>query len=952
MEFPPERSAVTQGAEPKTMNRKGILYLLFFLSGVAGLLYEVVWNHLLILVFGGSSYATATVLASFMSGLALGSWLFGRRADRTANPLRLYGRIEIGIAVAALLVPLFVLAGRWAFVRIAPGLEGSALFIPIRYAIAFVALLLPTTLMGGTFPVMSRALVSEVDRVGKAVGLLYFLNTGGAVLGALAAAFLALPILGVYGSIAAGVVVNLVVGAGVLALSGNAAGAPADIAPVAGDERVVPDRDARPLHTMILILFALSGFASLGYEVAWVRALVFFLGNNTVFAFAIMLATFLTGLAIGGALYSVLFFRARRKLLLFGLLELGIGLAALLTLHLFGDVNSIILFFVERSNMRSWGSLLFLRAVVCAVIMFLPTLLIGATFPAVTHAITATIGRVGREVGTAYALNTVGAILGSLAAGFVLVPAIGLERTLIFLTSINLAIAAIVFLAAGRGRVSGAVPAVVVAAAIILLMRGETSERFPAIYQSAVPGQNLVYYEEGASSTVTVHQDPGRKTKLLCVNGVWEVPTDFPSLQVFKLLGHVGPILHPEPREGLAIALGGGIALGSLALHPFDEVTCVEICPEVRGGAALFAEENNRVLENERVRVVFNDGRNRLLLSDRLYDVIISDATHPSSAESWVLYTKDFYRLVLSRLGEEGVFCQWLPYHGVDEETYRTILRTFHRSFPHSALFALARHSILVGSPDPIVLDMARAQERLEHGEVRADLASVDLDDPVRIVAALSLLDEKMGDVAGTGVINTDAHPRNSFAEARGHSGKTLSRSLSIARSAEPDPALYCRSIEAAGLDTDSLRSVVARIRGAWDLDRQAFALDKQKRGGEAQRAWTDALRMDPENRGIARIYGEALVTQAIQHIRAGDFGPVVPIFRKLVRVVPWEGDSHFRLANHLYREGRVLEAIAEYKEGLRLDPSNEVVRKRLARILAELGIDESGADREEGGDR
>ncbi|MBN1827192.1 MAG: fused MFS/spermidine synthase [Candidatus Eisenbacteria bacterium] len=922
------------------MKRKGRLYFIFFLSGVAGLLYQVVWNRLLLLVFGGSSYATATVLASFMSGLALGSWLFGRRADRSPDPLRLYGAIEIGIAVTALLVPALTLAGRALFLRAAPALEGTALFVPVRYALAFLTLLLPTTLMGGTFPVLSRVIVRELDRVGRGVGLLYFLNTGGAVLGAVLAAFATLPFLGLHGSIAVGVAINVFVGFGALLLArGERRGAPARIAeePAALEEgREVSLPDAPP-HRAILFLFALSGFASLGYEVTWVRVLVFFLGNNTIFAFAIMLATFLTGLALGGALYGLLPPKRGGRLLFFGALEIGIALAALLTLRLFGEVNPMTHRLVRAFGLQSWHGLLVLRLAAAAMTMALPTLLIGATFPAVAHLVTASARRVGREVGGAYAVNTLGAIAGSLAAGFVLVPLLGVEKTLVVLSSINLAIGGVaLLLARGRVRRTAGGAALAGAAALAILGGGRI---LPPIYGAAAPGYELVYADEGPTATVTVHEDRVRKTKLLCVNGIWEVPTDFPSLQVFRLLGNIGPLVHPEPRRALTVALGGGIALGSLALHDFDAITCVEICPEVEGGAKLFAEENHRVLENPRVRVLFNDGRNRLLLSDERYDVIVSDATHPGSADSWVLYTEDFYRLVLSRLGPEGLFCQWLPYHGVDRATYRTILRTFAGAFPEAALFSVARHSVLVGSPAPIRLDLERIKERIEGNEpVRRDLASVDLDDPVRIAAAVGLDREGMLRAAGPGPVNTDAHPRNSYAEARGHDRMTTVESMEIARSHSPDPAAYCLRPEAVGLDAGALAERVARIRLAWTWDGEAIRAHKEKRGGEAEIAWEEALRVDPENRGVARIYGEHLVQRAATSATHGNAAAVVPILEKLVRVVPWEADSHFRLANNLFREGRLAEAALAYREGLRIDPSNERAERALAACLDRIG--------------
>lgn len=905
------------------MNRKATIHTLFFLSGAACLLSVVAWSRLLPLLFGGTAHGNTALLASFLSGLAFGGWILGKRTDRAANPLRLFGRVEIGLAAASALVPLFAWIGRAPFLAVASGLEEGPVLLLVRCLAGLFALFIPASLMGGTVPLMVRLAAGKRERVGPGVGLLSFFLMGGGALGAMGATFLAIPLLGPYGSIGGGVLVHLAVGFAAFFLGG-----PVD-EPASGPGEEPPPEI--PIRRWVLPLLALSGFAALGCGLAWGRVLLFFLGGDGVFAFAVMPPLLLGGLALGGGLYGALLSRTTRPLLFFGLLEFGIALAALLSLRLFG--------------MEGGGTLPPTGMAAAGPILLLPAVLFGAAVPATIHGTTRSGGRVGRDGGTAFALHTAGAALGSATVLLLLVPALGVLTTLLLLTSVHLGVAGAVFLLAGRRRPPWIAAAGVLLAGALLVPAAGEGDGFSEIYRSAAPGMEPVFRDEGAAATVSVHADRRRKTKTLLVNGMEEVSTDFGSLEALKFLGHVGALMHPEPKRGLVLSLGAGITLGSLALHPLDELTCADARPEAKGGALLFAEENGRVLEDPRLRLLSGDGRSHLLVGERRYDLIVSGATHPCGAGGRTLYTKDFYELVLSRLDEKGLFCQWLPYRGIDASTYRTILRTFRSAFPHAVLYGLSRHSILVGSARPIRLDIETMRQRTR-GAVRDDLLSVGLDDPLRIAAALARMDGGVDDAAGTGGVNTDARPRNGFAGLRGRVRNTPTEALAVAHAVPPEPFLYCVDFDEIGVSADTLRARVGRIRRAWEFDREALVREEGGRAGEARRAWEEGLRADPENRGVAALYAERLLSDVLSPVPSDDPEPTVSVLRKRVGVVPWDPDAHFRLADDLLREGRTTEALAEYERGLLLDPGNEIVDQRIRELRRRITDAERGEGR------
>jgi len=751
------------------------LWALFFLSGVSALAYEVIWTRILSLVFGVTAYAVATVLAAYMGGLALGSYLAGRWADRRIRPLRDYGVLEVAIGAAGALTPLLLAALH----HLTPGMQraagGSATpSAALAFATSFAALLVPTTLMGATLPVLAKHVARRAESLGRRVGLLYAVNTLGGVAGSFLCGFVMIELLGVSGANAVAIGVNLAIGIAALVLDRwGGAGVPAlpgarAAAPEPGPATI--DAPSRNRLRGVTLGFALAGATSLAYEVLLTRLGIFFLWDTTIYSFATMLTTFLAGLALGSLLLSLGVDRWRPLFAVFGLLEIGIGticLALLLGLGPVAHLREALMQSFYRSGELAVWRYLGLKFIVSFLLFLPPTVLMGGTFPIVNRIVARHPAHLGRSLGRIYAANTIGSIVGALVAGFALVPGLGLMRGILAVAIVNLLLGVALIAAEPAWRHSARLLATGAAALAFALVALAAPTGRPAVSYSDLLSnpqfrRELLFSREGREATLAVLRDPTTRILELNINGQSTAFTSYMDLQVHRALGHLPALCHPEPRSALVIGFGFGLTCRSILAHGVRTLDCVELVPEERESATFFDEVNQGVLADPRFRFVEGDGRNFVLVTDRRYDLISFNAIHPKLSAS--LYTLDFYRLCRERLTPEGVIAAWLPINFLSTAEFTMLIRTFRAVFPEATLWYLGPgHAILIGTLKPHMLDHAALADRLERPAVRADLAESNLDDPDEILSLLVLDAAGVAALAGDGPLNTDNHPRVEF---------------------------------------------------------------------------------------------------------------------------------------------------------------------------------------------
>ena len=746
----------------------------FFLSGAAGLVYQVAWAKALGLIFGHTLYATAVVLAVFMAGLAFGSLYLGRWAEGHPNPVALYARIEFLISGTGALSLAGLAAVRSLYVSAYPVASGAQLpLLALRLFGVTAVLFIPTLLMGATLPILVDSFVRSSASLGVSVSQLYWVNTLGAVAGTLIAGFVLLPTWGLRVTIWCAAAGNALAGLIALWVSKGDRSAPVvKILPL----KVNPDRNTpqQVSFTFLLFLFAVVGSTAFAYEIAWTRLLSITIGSST-YAFTLMLAAFLLGTVIGSAFFHHFFGSSRRiSIATLSRTQIGIGMAALSSLVLFPWIAAMVPELLRKGD-QAFGGLVLTQFVVSALAMLPTAMIFGFNFPMFVVLIDrGNAGQTGSSVtvGKAYAANTIGCIVGAVVAGFWLVPWLGSFRVIGVAAALNLLLALAIDSRLPERRVRHLaidicclVLAVVVGFSSLFynqplmmlsaVLYGNSHQR-RLTFGEVVATTDLVFAEEGVNDSIAVVRTDANVS--LRVNGKVDASTGDARTQL--LLGHLGAALHTIPRRVLIVGFGSGMTVSAVARYPdVEEIDCVEIEPAVMHAAPYLGSLNRGVLSDARVHIVFDDARNFLLTSRQKYDLIISEPSNPWIAGVATLFTDEFYSAARQRLAPGGMFVQWVQSYSLAPADLRMIMATFS---PHFAEVTLWRGEetdlLLLGRTDTAPLQFNHLRALWQNNALRTDLESIDVRKPEGIVAYF-LLDDAAVRKLGEGIaLNTDDH--------------------------------------------------------------------------------------------------------------------------------------------------------------------------------------------------
>jgi predicted membrane-bound spermidine synthase len=726
--------------------------VLFFLSGATGLVYELLWIRLLYQSFGSTIQSVTTVVAAYMGGLGLGAWLLGRRGDRHPRPAALYGWLEVAIGVFGLLSPFVLALAHRVYVSAAVTLElGGGVSVALRFTLAALVLLVPTTLMGGTLPILTRAFMGTArDRLKPSLGLLYGANTLGAVAGTALAGFFLIEYVGIRASIWATAVVNLGLGGAALVLARALEPVPPVPVPAVADGPVTPG--AEPDHTLRRVALALLGvtaFAALLDEIAWTRVLVMIVGGST-YAFTLVLLVFLLGIGLGSALVARRGASASETAADAAVAQ---GVAAAGAALLFAFFNLLPRYIIAVFQAQSLGAIerLVALGLVVGGVVLVPSIGMGMTFPLLADLVARSGSARGEDVGRAYAMNTVGSIAGAVLTGFVFVVTLGTDLTL----RLGLVVSAVAALGlaalAARGVAEGSAEhrrlrvrvlgagALASAGLVAALAAPRWSTRLidlgPSIYgrepmdRAAVDaflahrGHRQLAYREGWNATVSAWQSgPGRTT--LKVNGKADA-SDHGDMDTQILLALAPVAARPRPASALVIGYGSGVTARVLTDVPgMARVRVLEIEPAVLAMSRFFEHVNDTVLARPGVSVVVDDARSALQIDRAHYDVIVSEPSNIWQAGVATLYTPEFYRIVRRRLADDGVFCQWVQLYQVPVPVVAGVVRNIRTVFPHvEAWFSSPGDVMILGSPKPLAYDRAWLEQLVGPRGALGDLA-------------------------------------------------------------------------------------------------------------------------------------------------------------------------------------------------------------------------------------
>ena len=725
------RSAMIRPVRP----RFSLVVLLFLVSGSTGLLYEVAFGKLLGYVFGATAYAISTVLASFMAGLALGAHVGGKHASKLKRPLAAYGLLEIVVGIVCAISPAALEALTRVYVSLAQGAPDSlATITALRATMAVFIVIVPTVAMGATLPILSRVVAGETGAGSqRRLSILYAINTAGGALGALASAYAILPALGVRATIWAAAITNIVIGSTALVAgmqSPETTHESMEVKPSKTEAVVatnIPDSET----TMLVFAFA-SGFVVFAAEVVETHLLALLIGNSA-YAFGLMLAVFLVCLAIGAARSHAFAARHAGRAMAFGLGGAALSLA--ITMPLWAELPRVFLFAGKHAS--SWAGREIVRAIAALVILAVPTVFLGITFPLLLGRVAAQRD-VASHVGRLTVANTIGTIFGSILTGYVVLPRLGSQGSLIAIV-VLLAFFAVAahrpfsdkHIGAPRVLAFPVLATIVVVVAPTWNMARMTSGA--NVYFSAGPPPDSIeaMWEDVHGGVTSVARRGDVLT--LYTNGKFQGDNG-PEMPAQRRFAHFPSMFVKSEQRALVIGLGTGATLGAIAAYPWKRIEVAEISPSiVEASRRFFSEPARHALVDPRVVLAHQDGRNHLLVSSGSYDLVTMELTSVWFAGASSLYSHEFYELVRARLSDGGILQQWVQLHHIRRRELAGIVRTLRGVFPHVALFVGGAQGIIVASMEPLVASRARLDKLSVEPGIRETMGTTSM---------LTLLDE------------------------------------------------------------------------------------------------------------------------------------------------------------------------------------------------------------------
>ena len=1021
---------------------KMLVLVCFFLSGLTGLVYEVLWTRMIVKIIGAAPFAVSIILTVFMGGLGVGSYLAGRTIDRFKDPLqlvRLYGILELAIGIYGLLLPLLLTGTRPIYAAIYNQLFSHFLAYNFLTFIGCAVLLcFPVICMGATLPILCRFYITNLSHLGAHAGRLYGLNTIGAAFGALLCGFWLIYLVGVWGTLIIAVFVNTVIGLLCIWVSYKAAPGPTasietDIKRKKPRRKVRPEADTTPQYPGerigALVIFGVSGFCAMAYEVIWAKLLGLVVGPTT-YSFTIVLVTFILGLAIGSMIFGWLGDRTDKVAGLLILTQIVAALTALGVSQLLGGSQ---LFFAKVIfHLKNQFALLSLtKAIILFLIMLLPTLCLGATFPLVGKLYTRSVSTIGKSIGFAYAVNTLGAVSGAFCAGFVLIPLIGKENGLSMVIGFQLLISlsvAVIMSDRSRKSLRKLIPlAVPVLAGLFLcfylpkwnhslLARGkyhrfdqinadlgsygwmEALFQGPKILSRFEKGE-LAFYGDGIGGFTTVQKDtdPLGNAEYVMLNSGKADASSRGDMETQTLSAHIPMLFHRDPQTVMVLGLASGITAGEVLHYPVKQLDIVDINDQVVEASDFFIPWNNNVLSDPRTNLIIQDGRAHLNLTNRMYDVIISEPSNPWMAGLAALFTKDFFALAKDRLQDDGIFVQFIHAYQMNWPTFALVGRTFAQVFPNS-LMIVTRPSkqgsdyLLIGFKGRDGLILNHAKQKISHTR---QSKNISLSDPKLLYRLI--VSENLQSLFGIGPVDTDTRPLLEFAAPRlinyrDPEVREKLRSREQFREESKEIIQQVTSDIDAQIDfADFAFSVHEPFHGMVDFDNASrsqkirfFSLvenycannildDSAIRNEDIIRRCRWAQMETIENNidhlpdkalsyaYLAELYlSEGLLNKAIVNytksleispdnasahndvaialFQNGDTNGSLRHFEEALRLNPENAKAHNNIGYVLMKQGKLTNALMHFKQAIEIDPEYEMPQKNLQSVVKRLG--------------
>jgi len=718
-----------------TQRRTELVFVIFFFSGLAGLIYESVWSHYVKLFLGHAAYAQTLVLVVFIGGLALGSWLCARVAERIRNPLRLYALVEAAIGLMALAFhAVFVSAVDWGYASLLPATcEQASTFCAGQWTLSALLLAPQSILLGATFPLVSSAVLRmSAEHPGHDIASLYFLNSLGAVMGVMASAFVLIPAIGLPGTLKVAGCANLAIALVAFTLSKTPA-APLVVQPVAACSGAT-GLDDRRLIRLLLVVAMLTGLSSFIYEIVWIRMLSLVLGAST-HSFELMLASFILGLALGGLWVRNRVDLATDTVRFLAIVQLCMGVLAMATLPFYNAAFDFMAWLLSALSRNDAGFVLFnLASTLISLVVMLPaTFCAGMTLPLITYRLLRSPAG-ERSLGTVYAVNTLGSIAGVIVAVHLLLTHLGTGHTLLVGAAIDVVLGVVLLMPRRRATTARMVPWPAAVAVLMLLVLAvafpvDATRGASGVFRTGVArigGAELVWHRDGKTATVDVVSSPefrsirtnGKTDASMAVQPGRKLADEYTMALLAAL-----PLVHkPDARTAAVIGFGSGASTTLLlASDKLERVDTIEIEPAMVEGAQHFRPFVDAAFTDPRSHIVIDDAKSYFARGHGKYDIVVSEPSNPWVSGVSSLFTEEFYKRLSLYMNDGAVLSQWLHIYEMDAPTFASIIAALEKTFPDFVMYTpidgdvvvIARKNGMPGALYPRVLALPKLQPTL-----------------------------------------------------------------------------------------------------------------------------------------------------------------------------------------------------------------------------------------------
>ena len=906
-------------------------------------------------VFGNSTYAISTVIAAYMAGLALGSWYGGKFNKKRSNQILYYLILEIGIGISALMVSLIILNidNFYGIVYTFLNQNLTSLLI-IRFLIGFILILLPTAFMGATLPTISKYIIRNFSKLGSDYSILYFVNTLGGLTGVVLSAFFMIEYFGLYITLFCAITLNILIGFLVYIIFYRSK-RPEDLS--IESELLISSSGSKPENSptvfteynssIILLTAFITGFTSFAYEILWTRSLVFFIGNST-YSYSLILIIFLFGIAAGSVLIKSFIDRIINFWKVIILTQSAIILFSILTIFLFTSFPHIDLFKPGHSN---WINYLSHNLLTTSVIILIPAILMGITFPILNKLYINRIENVSNKVGNIYAVNTIGSIFGSLICGFILIPILGINRSIVFISLIIFVLVSyliIKFFSLKKYRFfKFSLPVVFIISFVILFFINLP----PFISYDEKDIEDIIFYEEGVSATTKVYLDPDGHKKMT-VNGVLMGGDSNKAMRKQKMLAYLPLLLKQDVKDIYVVGLGTGATLVEFAnFSGSAKIDCAEICPSVLNGSNLFFEDIKDLFSSPGVNILVEDGKNYLEVTDKKYDVISSDTMlKRGSAGNGIMYSKEYYDLCNQHLTDGGLFLQWVPLY-LNEDIHKMVIRTALKSFSHTSLWYVGDEAMIqISSNKPLTIDYNEFKSNFINAEYFSSLVEIDFTKPESILSIFFMEGEELEAYVGEGKINSVINPYVEFQTPRDfESYKNVYLNISglfkLKKSILDSPTI----LSTQNLSDDDKNSIT-RFVDSYNYIVNGLKYSYLNEVIKSKRMFTIALLRNPDDYNAKHYLGisesnntdkrkaRALLEHGIILSEMNEDSLAILIFRKSLSITPNNLLTLNKLSLSLKKDGRIGEAINIAQRMVKLDSNNFLANFNLGFFYEEAG--------------